>query len=179
MSRTITPLPSIFYMGIDPGNDGGLGLVGPEGEALLYCSMPDIAGIDQFFRQASHLARRNLRCIFEEHKGGGPTTSASAHRSAGKYKAMFEVFCYIYNVPMVCISPQTWKKHLDLIIKQPRGQARLPQDQKRKLAKASSIGIAKDIFPGINLFRTPQCKNEHDGIAEGVLIAECGRRNRL
>jgi hypothetical protein len=42
--------------------------------------------------------------------------------------------------------------------------------------KTDSIRRAQELFPGISLLATPRCRKPHDGMAEALLILECGRR---
>lgn len=164
----------MFNIGIDPGVSGGMGLISNTGHAVDYTRMPGIAGIDKFFRQALLHSAGNVRCVFEEHHGGGEKTSAAAHESRGRYKAIIETLCHVHGIPLVLVTPQTWKAHFGLIQKTPKGAPEIPVEKKRKLAKAASCRLAKKIFPTVNLV-FPRCTNEHDGVAESLLVAEWGR----
>ena len=62
------------------------------------------------------------------------------------------------RINYVLVSPQKWKKYFGL-----------------NKDKQLSIDICKEIFPNVNLFRTPRCKKESDGMAESLLLAEYGR----
>lgn len=149
-----------FYIGVDPGNQGGLALIHGN-KAIEYERMPDIAGIDTFMSNAFLASEGNVVCIFEEHKGGGPQTNANTHRSAGYYQGIFKALCQVYAIPLHMITPQAWKKKLGA-----------NKDKDR------SIAMAEEIFPGINLL-FPRCRNKADGPAEALLIAEYGRRLNL
>ena len=43
-----------------------------------------------------------------------------------------------------------------------------------KPTKTRSVSIAVDLYPAVNLFRTPLCHKPHDGMAEAVLLAHYG-----
>lgn len=162
-------------IGIDPGNSGGLALIDSKGQAIDYIRMPNIAGVDGFFKVAKRTSAGDVRCIFEEHHGGGEKTSAAAHESRGRHKAIIETLCHIHGIEMVLVTPQVWKKEFGLIQKAVKGAPKVPVEEKRKLAKIASCKLAKVMFPTINLV-FPRCTNEHDGAAEALLIAEWGRR---
>jgi hypothetical protein len=168
------------YIGVDPGNDGGLALIDKFGKAVEYQKMPDVAGIDKFFRDAYVSCSLDIICIFEEHKGGkAGITSAAAHKSAGRYLGIIQAMCQVYSIKMVCITPQEWKAHFKLINRTLKGQVKPSDKVKREAAKQASIALCKQHFPCINLKATPRCTTEHDGIAESLLLAEFGRRLML
>ena len=177
-----------WYIGVDPGLQGGLGLIDGGGRAVEYGRMPDITSIDRFFRNAVIASGGRLAVVYEEHKGGGPDTNANVHKSAGRFIGIFETLCCIHGVPMHKITPQVWKAELQLIQraeKRPKDAPKLSKAEKHKLlletrkkAKAASCQRARELFPGINL-GFPRCTTEHDGVAESLLTAEFGRRKRL
>lgn len=150
-----------WYIGVDPGNNGGLALIKND-QAIEYERMPDIAGIDTFFDNAVFAAKGDeIACIFEEHKGGGPQTNAHAHKSAGRYQGIIETLCCVHSVQMHMVTPQAWKKQLGA-----------NSDKQR------SINLAERLFPKAKLL-FPRCTKKHDGVAEALLIAEYGRRMNL
>jgi hypothetical protein len=148
------------YIGVDPGNNGGIALI-QGNQAIEYEQMPNSKGIRDFFDNAAVAFPNNLVCIFEEHKGGGPQTNAAAHRSAGLYLGMFQMICDVQEIPFHLVRPQEWKKVLGA-----------NKDKNR------SIRMAEQIFPTVNLL-FPRCTIKADGVAEALLIAEYGRRINL
>lgn len=169
------------YIGVDPGNDGGLAMVDSTGVAIEYERMPTVKGIDYFFLNATHSAAgQQVVCIFEEHKGGkAGMSSADAHKSAGRYLGMIQMVCEVYGIKMICVTPQEWKSHFGLISRAKKGAFKPTDKEKRAAAKAASIVLCKLHFPGINLLATPKCTTEHDGIAESLLLARYGQLKRL
>ena len=169
------------YIGVDPGLDGGLSLIDRDGKALEYERMPDVSGIDRFFRNAAYSATpESVICIFEEHKGGkSGVSNAAAHKSGGRFLGLIQMACAVYDVKMTCVTPQEWKGYFGLIKRLPKGSPKPSDKEKREAAKAKSIRLCKDHFRGVNLLATPKCTNEHDGIAESLLLASYGRLRRL
>ena len=166
-----------WILGVDPGNDGALSLIDHKGTAIEYQRMTDVAGIARFFHDALIASDGKLVCHFEEHKGGkAGVTSAAAHRSAGRYLGLIQMVCGVYNIEMVCVTPQEWKAHFKLINRTPKGEAKPTDKQKRAAAKAASIALCKQLFGNIDLRATPRCSTEHDGIAESLLLALYGKR---
>lgn len=168
----------MWYLGIDPGHAGGLSLVNHDGLAVEYERMGDIGAVNKFFRRALDMSGGELIVVFEESKGGGEITNAAAHLSAGRYLGIVQTLCTVHNLQLVTVTPQTWKSHFKLIQKTPKGAPKVPVAEKRKLAKAASCALAKKLFPTVNLV-FPRCSNEHDGVAESLLIAAYGREKGL
>lgn len=169
------------YIGVDPGLDGGLSLITSTGTPLEYQRMPSVAGIECFFRIAAHSACLEEQvCIFEEHKGGkAGGSNAAAHRSAGRFIGMIQMICMVHNIRLVCVTPQEWKSYFQLINRTAKCAEKPSDKEKRQAAKEASIALCKRHFPGANLLATPKCSNEHDGIAESLLLASYGRLRRL
>ena len=150
-----------WTIGIDPGKQGGLGLIDHNGRAVEYERMPEIPGIDDFLYNAMIASQGKVICIFEEHKGGGPQTNANTHRSAGYYQGLFKGLCHVHRIPLHMVTPQKWKKDLGA-----------NSDKER------SIKLCEQIFPGVNLLY-PRCKIKADGPAEALLIAHWGRKQKF
>lgn len=169
----------MMYIGVDPGNDGGLSFIDTKGNALEWQRMPEVKEISRFFSNASRVASGSgqyIVCVFEEHKGGkAGVSSAAAHKSAGRYLGMIQMICSVHEIKLVCVTPQEWKAHFKLINRIPKGLAKPSDKEKRQAAKEASIALCKRYFPGVNLLATPRCSNEHDGIAESLLLASYGR----
>jgi hypothetical protein len=152
---------SNFYLGVDPGGQGALALIDPDGKAVEWDKMGSILDIDDFIYNAVIMSQGKLVCCFEEHKGGGPQCNANTHRSAGYYLGIFKTMCHLHHIPLHLVTPQKWKKYLG---------ANSDKDRSNKLCEG--------IFPNVNLIY-PRCSTKHDGTAEALLIAEYGRRLKL
>ena len=150
-----------WYIGVDPGGQGALGLIDHNGKAVEYEKMGEIPAIDDFFYNAVITSQGKVSCIFEEHKGGGPQCNANTHRSAGYYLGIFKSVCHMHGIPLHLVTPQKWKKALGA-----------------NSDKARSIELCEGIFPGVSLIY-PRCKTKHDGTAEALLIAWWGRKCKL
>ena len=171
-----------WYLAVDPGADGALALVDHTGTPVEYQRMPPSPReIDTFFRDARYAAEYNLVCVFEEHKGGrqGGQCSNAAHKSAGRYLGLIQMACTIYNMRMICVTPQQWKTKLGLVIRTPKGAPKLSYHEQRKRSKEASITMCKELYPDVDLKATSRCTTDHDGIAEALLIATYARRVRL
>lgn len=86
--------------------------------------------------------------------GQGVTSMFHFGKSAGYIEGVLKA----KNIPFELVSPQKWKKKYEL-----------HSDKEQSIAKC------KELFPDINLLRTPRCKKESDGMAEALLIANYGK----
>ncbi|KAF0218814.1 MAG: hypothetical protein FD174_2597 [Geobacteraceae bacterium] len=151
-----------FYIGIDPGQKGGLSLITNDGKAVEYERMPETpGGIYQFFTDALVASENQLVTVMESGGGGGSAVGTFAAKSAGLYLGYFRMLCAVVGVPLHEVHPATWKANMRV-----------------RSAKDTSIRMAEQLFPTVNLL-FPRCTKKHDGCAEALLIAEWGRRKGL
>ena len=162
--------PTII-IGIDPGLDGGIATIYGGGD-IGVSAMP------------SFVKQPNKKRLFDEDTISdllwGDHAENTFHAFVEKAQAMpnqgcVSMFNYgvgfgllrgvlaAYKMPYTLVPPRTWQKHFGI-------------SGKKGNTKAQSIAIAKELFPDVNLFRTPRCKKEHDGMADSLLIAEYGRQ---
>ena len=91
-------------------------------------------------------------CVLEQvhaFSGQGVTSTFTFGRNYGWIRGVFDKA----GIKIIDVSPQKWK-----------GYFHLDSDKKK------SIDLCKKLYPKANLYRTPRCKVEHDGIAEAILI---------
>lgn len=168
----------MFYLGIDPGNDGGMSLVDPCGRPVCFDRIRDLEQIVKFFRYLDNFRAENLAvitCVYEEYCGD---QAAVAARSGGRYVGIFETMCFLHDIRFNKVSPQTWKSWHDLIIRQPKGVPKLSDADRYKEAKRRAMQKFRELFPDVNLV-FPKCRTEHEGVAESLMIAEYGRQKSL
>lgn len=145
----------MIYIGIDPGKNGGIGVLTPEiggliPEAYKYTPEQLIAVIREHEGQAK-------ACV--ERAGARPHQGVVSMFSFGTTYGEILGILKALGVPTATVTPQQWKKAMSVT-----------KD------KQSSIDKAKELFPGINLYANSRCTKEHDGMAEALLIALYGYR---
>ena len=144
-----------MIIGIDPGAKGGEALITSR---LVYAAWPYSADT-----LITHLkGNPEAICYIEKvhaMPGQGVTSMFNFGRNYGEILGILKAF----NIKVIEVPPQRWKKEFDLIGKD----------------KKASIDKAKELFPEANLKRTPRCRTDSDGIAEALLIAEYGRRQNV
>ena len=145
----------MIYIGIDPGKSGAYAILYPNGIVVKPMAKGDF---DEAMREVAAHEEPKIACV--ELVGAMPGQGVTSMFNFGKSFGYIEGVLQALQIPYQLISPRTWKKEF-----------RLNSD------KENSIEVCKKLFPQVNLLATPRCKNEHDGIAEALLMAEFTRRN--
>ena len=150
------------YCGFDPGKDGALAILGYRDDPVLVPF--DEEGYATWLRRLSLLTRNGIDgrvfCVVEHvgaMPGQGVTSCFSFGRGFGFILGLLTAFCHPYEL----VRPQKWKKEFSCTSD-----------------KNTSIEVAKRLFPGVDLRRTPKCTKPHDGMAEALLMAEYAKRLR-
>lgn len=151
-----------YYFGIDPGRRGGLALI-DEHKNLIYIEpMPllnDGYNYELICRMIDNLPEDTT--IILELKPGVMEKSASPTTSFGFHCGALYGICIKRN-PQI-ISPKVWKNEFDVF----RNYKETRHDMKMR-----------SIHEAEKLFKMTFNKN-NDGLAEALLLAEYGRRQKL
>lgn len=129
----------------DPGKDGALVLL-DENRVRKIIPFNEDDYVSEM--QNTHSGM----CVLEQvhaFSGQGVTSTFNFGKNYGWIRGVLDGA----DVQIIDVSPQKWK-----------GYFGLSKD------KGQSITLCKKLYPEANLFRTPRCKKEHDGIAEAILI---------
>ena len=150
------------FIGIDPGKDGAMAILGYRDEPVLVPF--DEEEYATWLRRLSLLTRNGIDgsvfCVVEHvgaMPGQGVTSCFSFGQNFGFILGLLTAFCHPYEL----VRPQKWKREFSCTSD-----------------KNTSIEVAKRLFPGVDLRRTPKCTKPHDGICEALLMAEYARRLR-
>jgi Holliday junction resolvasome RuvABC endonuclease subunit len=148
----------VIVLGIDPGLNGGLALLGPDG--LLVEAMP-VFKIDG----KGHLDLQTIRSliaewspdhVFMERQQSMPKQGLSSTFKTGFGYGVLHGLCAGMQLPVTEVSPGTWKRALGC-----------PADKDGARARASQV------FPS---HASSWARKKDDGVAESALVAEYGRR---
>lgn len=141
----------MIYMGIDPGQNGGIAVITETGDiAKLYpFSEEFLISIGQSF---------SGKCVLEK-VNAMPHQGVVSMFNFGMNYGFIQGVLKAYNIPFELVPPQKWKKEFSVTSD-----------------KNTSIEVAKRLFPQVNLKATERCKKDHDGMAEALLLAEYCRR---
>lgn len=158
------------FLGIDPGNKGGLGVVSDEGVIIELHAMPTVGGKFSVHALAALLARLRKSCTFAslEHSQAMPDqgrTSIFNYAAAfGAIEALLVANAYRYEL----VRPQAWQKEMHKSVDKSLGP------------KERSLVIAQRVFSeSFHLFTPGKCKKPQDGLIDAALLAESCRRKHL
>lgn len=143
-------------MGIDPGLQGGIAIIGPE---CIAEPMPLMTGgkrvCVETIRKIVQAHDPSLVAVEEQRSFG--QGRQSAFTSGRNYQAILTVL-ELFGAPHLVVAPSLWKSVL-------RGTKR---------DKAAAIEFVHRRYPWVDL-KPGKCRKDHDGIADAVCIAEWAR----
>lgn len=148
----------MIAIGIDPGKSGAMAVIymDENNQPIRYKVVPfDEAEYRDVL--AACCASRVVCCV--EKVGAMPGQGVVSMFNFGHNLGLIEGLLQAYKIPYQLVPPQKWKKEFSLT-----GD------------KQASVEVCKKLFPHINLFPTPRCRKENDGMAEAMLMAEYARR---
>lgn len=144
-----------FYIGIDPGRNGGIAYIDTEYNNSGTEPYSD-KGLIELCKYVKNGGK--VMCCLEKvgaMPGQGVVSMFNFGQSVGYIKGVLESF----KIPYQEITPQKWKREFGLSSK-----------------KAASVEVCNKLFPEVDLLATPKSKKPHDGMAEALLMAEYARR---
>lgn len=141
------------YIGIDPGKSGATAIVRCDG-SVVTAMFDEKRYIAEFASCAGHACHAVVEDVHAM-----PRQGVTSMFSFGQNKGWILGVLDAFSIPRTLVSPQRWKRYYGL------------DNDKNK-----SIVLAHEMFPGVNLLRSPRCKKESDGIAEALLMADYCKR---
>ena len=166
-------------LGCDPGLSGGLVLLDEKRNIILKYVMPIIQVEKKNkgkFSKKSFIDLIKLNEIFEEIKmnrvdhaylesvSSMPGQGIASSFRFGQVFGMLEATIAAHKIPYTLIHPKSWTKVLHESI------------SKEINTKDRSLIVAKRLFPNYDLRISSRSKKWHDGLVDGVLLAEFGLR---
>lgn len=155
----------MIYLGIDPGQDGGVSMIDNEKNIWYINKYDDIS----FSKLICDLHKNTIMNVYIEDvhaiRGAKANATFKFGFNTGKAHGIIAASGRTPNL----VLPQVWKEEFNL---------NLGHEYDKDSKKKASIEKAKELFPNVNLVPY-KCKVEHDGMAESLLIAEWGRRKFL
>lgn len=160
-----------FYVGIDPGINGGLACLDHAGNIRKITVMPVIKVGTKNKLDSRYIIAWFKKCFTEEeirivaieeqrpmHKQGLTSTF-----SIGRGYGILEGIVAALDLPYEIIRPVDWQREMF------RG---FPKGKTKDL----SVRVAQQLYPKQNFKRSSRCTNIHDGMTDAVLISEYIRR---
>lgn len=149
-----------LYMGIDPGKDGGIGIVDEDGVIFEYTLMPQTP--HDLFSYFSQL--EPIKHVFLEKAQPMPKQGVTSTFNYGLGFGILQGLLISTKLPWTLIRPTEWTKIMCKGI-----------DTKLDTKKRSLIA-AQNLFPKEKFLKSSLAKKPHSGIYEACLIAEYCRR---
>lgn len=162
----------MYFLGIDPGQEGALVLIDSKRQVLLFKKMPIIT-IKSNNKTTKHYDILNLVAFFKiikeqyadthiyiEQIGAAPEQGVTSMFTMGMGFGLILGIIGAMEIPHTRVRPNIWKGKL---------MAGLPKE------KLASCVAASRLFPkSVDMLRTTKGKLDHN-IADALLIAEWGR----
>lgn len=155
MARTY---PRRVWMGIDPGAEGGIGIIPKDGNPSAFLMPSTREGLCNLLRPYQN---SDVIVVVEKVHSMPHQGVASTFKFGKAYGEVLGI-CSAFGFHIIDVRPQEWK-------------AKLIPRVADKSDKVESIKRSKQLFPQVSLV-PPGCRTDYDGIAEGLLMAEYCRR---
>lgn len=163
----------MIYIGIDPGLQGGLGVIGtsdPFKQEVFGVPLPTLL-ISKTKRKYNHVGISALFSPFKntvcyavlEKQHAMPKQGITSMFSIGYGFGLLKQCLIDFGISHEIISAKEWQKEFG--ISGSKGDT-----------KVQALRICQDLFPGLDLLATKRSKKPHEGIVDAVLIAEFARR---
>ena len=147
---------------IDPGKDGAWAVHGSTFEGFYtYSEARDGSPVSDVIADLKNSGVTFVileKLVTMPGKGTATSWTTSGIDWGGIYHGL-----QIAGIGVKVVAPAEWKKHFNLIGKD----------------KSASIELARQMFPNIPLRRNDQCKTDHDGMAESLLLLKFGLEKEL
>ena len=146
------------YVGIDPGQKGGIAFIEPRADHATTFAMPmagkeiDVSAITELF--AEWTVGKVIVVIEKVH--AMPKQGVVSTFKFGFGTGVLHGIVRTLGFPLHLVTPQKWKKVV------------LEGTSKDK---AAAIDFCKRIYPDINLLATKRSRVPHDGMADALCIA--------
>lgn len=147
------------YIGIDPGKNGGIAVVGFGSVEAYKLTESKLINILKTARDKNNILQQDYSICYLEQVHSMPNQGVSSTFSFGENFGFIKGVLEAYGITCKLVTPQKWKKAMGCTSD-----------------KQTSIRRCKELFPTVDLRATKKCRTDHDGMAEALLIAEYGRR---
>lgn len=149
-----------LYLGIDPGQSGGLALLDRKGAVVDVSKMPDTEGdLVEYLREFG--PRIYMAALENVHSFPGQGVSSSFKFGVG-YGGL-RVGLLSHRIPFFTIPPQRWQKEFGCIVKGREGRGTAEKKQQTKAR-------AQELFPSQRITHST---------ADALLLAEFCRRQMV
>lgn len=107
-------MTDIHYIGIDPGNHGGIAVVDSTGKVIDIVKMPETPKDILDYLQSLMGADIALHCVLEDVGHGLPGQSSSATAKFARHNGHLDMALLALGIPTTAATPQKWMKTYSL-----------------------------------------------------------------
>ena len=173
-----------YYLGIDPGKIGAL-VVFDDTKFLAWLIMPktieneiDIPLLNKWI-QTYTSTNTEIFCVLEDvHSIFG--MSAASNFQFGRGLGILEGVLGANNIEFAKVTPKVWQKEIwkdtTPIAEETGKKLKSGLPQVKIDTKATSLLVAKQLFPDVDFLATKRSSVAHDGWVDAMLITEYCRR---
>lgn len=140
------------YIGIDPGANGGIGVIDTDEGAYAY-------PYSDFALRMILIENPKAKVMLEKvgaRPGQGVVAMFNFGKAYGYILGELDALLMTYEL----VSPAKWKREFSVTSD-----------------KQTSIDCCRRLFPLVDLRKSERARTDHDGMAEALLIAEYARRH--
>jgi crossover junction endodeoxyribonuclease RuvC len=148
-------------LGIDPGLDGGLAAIQPEGLRLAVMPVVAVGTKREIDEQAlvAEILRHRPERVFLERVQAMPRQGVVSMFNFGTGWGLVRGICAGLGLPYELVRPQEWQRMM--LAGQPKGSEYL---------------VASRLWPNAEWRASDRARKPHGGLVDAALIAEYGRR---
>jgi crossover junction endodeoxyribonuclease RuvC len=143
----------MVYIGIDPGKHGAIAFIYESGSIFL-----EPYNRENYIKAMS-LASQEDAIVMLERVWALPHEGVSSSFSFGENFGFIQGILEANRIEYTLVTPPRWTKFFEL-----------GSDKKEH------IRLVKKLYPQVDLRRNKRCRNDFDGYADAILLAEYGRR---
>lgn len=147
----------MLYVGIDPGEKGGVTTIDQAGEIHDYIIMPSHTDFHSYMKEK----RYSIKRAYIEHAQSFPYQGRVSIFNYGEHFGMIQGIIFSLGIPFSLVRPRTWQKAIIV-------------PSRHKDTKKKALFSANKIFKKQSRFWIPTKRHTkpHDGVIDSALIAK-------
>lgn len=163
-----------FYIGVDPGDKGGIAVIGMTKELFIAEPMPSTERgkweLLSDYQRAYGLCTAVIEKVHQM-----PEQSAQSGFTFGWGYGGLRMALIACKIAFEEITPQSWMKAMGVPVRVKTGNTY----QDKKEGKLVLLKLAQQLFPDLPLWSETKSKGKQLAVADALLIAEFCRRKNL
>lgn len=177
------------YIGIDPGEEGFITALFPNGEKEFYSiDENDDLELGRIINGIKERSWEVFACMEDVHAIFG--AAAGSTFNFGFIKGVLKGLLIAHEIPYHLVAPKEWQREIwirqdeiyttkNRTFTDKKSGDKTVKSYKAVDPKPTSINAARRLFPNIDLRRNNRCKKIDDNKVDSLLMAEYARRKNL